>query len=277
MTDTAAPADEPRSPRPEARNASVHLSCTDGEPPPPPFWRKFRNTFLQAHWLWRMVVDEGWYQRLREPRPGLCLRRRLESLLRRCLWFWPNVGAELALLENNYCKPEYYTELDPWSVDLVEEIAFRASSRSAKILDLGCNCGRHLHGLWQLGFTDLHGVDLSREAFEDMAGRFPGLPDDVTLTCALFQEFLTAAPSESYEIVYSRGIAIESVHPSFPLVSEIARIARRFVVLVLVEQADHTRFWTYEFTRAGFSKVMEVYPHEALDQHLMVFRRQTTP
>jgi hypothetical protein len=119
-------------------------------------------------------------------------------------------------------------------------------------VDLGCNVGRHLNHLYGKGYRNLRGVDFSRKAIEDMAGRYPDMHRASRISVASFQDYFAGKP-EHAEISYSRGATFELVHPSYPIVKRVCEHTRKHVVLV-IREAGHLfpRFWRYQFARAGF-------------------------
>ena len=142
--------------------------------------------------------------------------------------------------------------IDPASQVQMDEIMSLVPDRSAPILDMGCNVGRHLDYLHRHGYRNLRGVDWSGAAIRDMAARYPEMHADTRLTNASFEDFLRAQP-EPVDLVYTRGATFELVHPGFPLIRHVCRIAKRYVVLVISEAAHaYPRYWEHEFAREGF-------------------------
>jgi len=142
--------------------------------------------------------------------------------------------------------------IDPASQAQMDEIMALVPERDAAILDMGCNVGRHLDYLYRQGYRNLRGVDWSSAAIRDMAGRYPEMHAHSKLATASFEEFLSADP-EPVDLVYTRGATFELVHPGFPLIRHVCRIARRHVVLVISEAAHaYPRYWEHEFAREGF-------------------------
>lgn len=167
--------------------------------------------------------------------------------------------------------------IDPASQSQMDEIVALVPDRAAAILDLGCNVGRHLDYLYRQGYRNLRGVDWSATALRDMAERYPQAHAASKLTCASFEEFLSGDP-EPVELVYTRGATFELVHPAFPLIRQVCRIARRYVVLVIAEAGHaYPRFWEYEFARQGFELAHLRRPASSrAPEHtvsLMTFRR----
>lgn len=167
--------------------------------------------------------------------------------------------------------------IDPASQAQMDEIVALVPDRAAAILDMGCNVGRHLDYLYRQGYRNLHGVDWSSAALRDMASRYPQAHAAAKLSFASFEDFLSGDPPP-VELVYSRGATFELVHPAFPLIRRVCRIANRYVVLVISEAGHaYPRFWEYEFAREGFELAHLRRPASALaPEHrvsLMTFRR----
>jgi len=145
-----------------------------------------------------------------------------------------------------------FERIDPASQVQMDEIMALVPERNAAILDLGCNVGRHLAYLHAQGYRNLHGVDWSESALRDMAARYPDMHANAILTRASFEDFL-GADREPVDLVYTRGATFELVHPAFPLIHHVCRIAKRHAVLVITEAGHaYPRFWEYEFAREGF-------------------------
>ena len=61
-----------------------------------------------------------------------------------------------------------------------------------------------------------------------MATRYPEMHAASKLTNASFEDFLPGA--EPADLVYTRGATFELVHPSFPLVKHVCRVAKRYAL-----------------------------------------------
>ena len=247
------------------------------------FWRKFRNTFLHPGWLWSWVIKDSDIEALlgSVERPKE-FRYILNKLLVRFLWFWSRlVDAEVWVNEKN--DPSPFRELTEDSRLLVDVVVAHSLVKDAGILDVGCNCGRHLAALADLGFSNLHGVDISSEAIRVMQDWFPQLEGKCKAKRDLIQSYLSKTPDGAFDIVFTRGATVELIHPSFPLVPELCRVARSYIVLMIRENEHaYPRFWIYEFARCGFlltqlvRPVQQVMLDKALGRgiSLLVFRRK---
>jgi SAM-dependent methyltransferase len=147
---------------------------------------------------------------------------------------------------------EPFSKPDPAGLVLMNEVIELCPDRNAPILDMGCNVGRYMNHLFGHGYRNLHGVDFSGKAIEQMAQIHPEMRQASTVSVAPFQEYLTGNPPQM-DVIYTYGATFELVHPSFPLVERVCRIARRYIVLVIAEAGHaYPRFWEYEFARQGF-------------------------
>ena len=192
--------------------------------------RRFCNTVFRAPWLFDLLTRRRW-NRLDAP-----------------YWAQRSVDGKRGMQD--------YVELSPTSRPLLAEVEVRAQGNSeARILDLGCNVGRHLNTLREKGFTDLHGVDVNAGCREEMLKFFPALAESATLSWASFQEYLPAMPDGFFDIIFTHGKTIEHTHPSFNLCSELARVGRNWLILgnVGFSTGSFPRFWIYELERSGFA------------------------
>jgi len=145
-----------------------------------------------------------------------------------------------------------FDKINHASQALLDEIMTLSPDKSASILDMGCNVGRHLDFLFRHGYHNLRGIDFSSAAIRDMAIRYPEMSASSNIMVSSFQDYLRNNP-EPVDIVYSRGATFELIHPSFPLIPMVCRRALRHVVLVIRETGhQYPRFWQYEFARNGF-------------------------
>jgi len=146
----------------------------------------------------------------------------------------------------------HFHELGETCNTLMQEVMHVTPDRSATILDMGCNVGRHLNFLHDKGYHNLCGVDFSAPALSEMAQRYPLMHSGARLYQMSFEEFLTTV-DDPVDVAYTRGATFELVHPSFPLIRKLCARVRRHVVLAIHEAGHHyPRCWEYEFARQGF-------------------------
>jgi len=144
---------------------------------------------------------------------------------------------------------------------LVEEIKKRVI-KNESILDLGCNCERHLHTQKADGFTNLTGVDICGNAIEYGREKFGFSKDE--LIVGSYEKVLPAfvSASRKFDLIYSSGSSLSAVHPSFDIVRYICMLSRKYAILLNEDGGGHAylRFWEYEFRRFGFLLVKLIRP-----------------
>jgi len=225
--------------------------------------RKVRNTFLQLPILFQWFIRDADFDRLLRPAAEAAHRSLAKRALGR-LWFWPRITDAAPWAEGREGRlqtPLNYVDLDDQALILLEYVDRYASDHQAAILDLGCNSGRHLNHLWELGYTNLTGVDGMGQALRVMGERFPRMKARAKIQHDLFQRFLSRQPDRSFDLVYSHGATVELVHPSFDLIRHLCRITRCHVILLIDENGHaYPRFWRYEFFKNGFDLVWAIRP-----------------
>lgn len=149
--------------------------------------------------------------------------------------------------------PDKFLQLTNTSDKLIERVCELAPCKESKLLDLGCNVGRHMNALWNIGFRNLSGVDIQSSAIEMMAREFPTMFECSSVHCESFEEFLPKVPNDTYDLVFTHGATIELVTPRFPICDQIARVTKSTVVLIINESGHYyPRLWEHEFLRSGF-------------------------
>jgi SAM-dependent methyltransferase len=121
-------------------------------------------------------------------------------------------------------------------------------------MELGCNAGPNLRGLFDLGYKKLNGVDINPHAIEVMREQSPKLAKTAKITIGPFEEVLGAMPSDSVDVVYSTTV-LHHVHPtSIDIFAEIVRVARKHVFVLEDEHAVNS----YHFPR-NYRRLFERY------------------
>ena len=218
--------------------------------------RAVRNSHLMGpDWLYSAVIHDSNYEALLAPhQAGARVPGLLERALRRARpWFWPRIsdaGAWVESTESAGWNPHSYLRTEPRPL-LQYLLDTTAADRS--VLDLGCNCGSDLDILRRAGFSRLHGVDAGRDALRLFRERFPETWELADVRHDLFQHYLLTAPTGFVDILHSHGATIELVHPSFPVIRHMCRVARAGIFIQISELGhSYPRRYVREFERNGF-------------------------
>jgi SAM-dependent methyltransferase len=219
-----------------------------------PNWNEFRNTYLQLPWLFPLVIRDRHYDRVLKSRPRT-FTDNVQRALEKLLWFWPRVIDATPWAAGSIGKPQTplnYTTIDQDARVLLEWVERVSPDRNAPILDLGCNCGRHIVHLAERGYQKVTGVDAMGAAIALFAERSPEVFREREIHHDLFQRFLLSQPDGRFELTYSHGATIEMVHPSFDIVAHLCRVTRRHICLILHERDAFPRDWLTQFAKKGF-------------------------
>lgn len=155
-----------------------------------------------------------------------------------------------------------YTQDRPQVPYLLAEVESRVQ-KSDKILDLGCNCGYYLKTLKHAGFTQLTGVDISKDAI--VYGQKEFDLQGVELHIGSFEDTLPKLVKQrrKFDLIFSMGATIELVHPSFDIIKHLTLLSGKYVVLFINEWGHATpRHYEYEFQRYGFLMVKCLRPYD---------------
>jgi pseudaminic acid biosynthesis-associated methylase len=96
--------------------------------------------------------------------------------------------------------------------------------RDARILEVGCNIGTQLLCLQQMGFSNLHGIEIQSYALDRAKERLPG----AVLTQASALEI--PYPDQSFDLVFTSGVLIHVAPTDLPIaLAEIHRCARTWI------------------------------------------------
>jgi SAM-dependent methyltransferase len=159
--------------------------------------------------------------------------------------YWHNIGEKGSHNYKNYTKIDYYSKI-------LLNAVIKFSDKKDEILDLGCNIGRHLNFLKKKNYKNLNGVDISKFAIKKSTLIFPNLKK-INLKCNSIENYLINVKNKKFDIVYTMGATIELVKPTFPLVQELSRVTKKYLILFIDENGhSYPRFWRFEFKINGF-------------------------
>jgi len=199
-----------------------------------------------------------------------------QKLLCKAVWFWPRIEDARGWAEastGTQWNPEQY--LHSHRTKLVEQV-LQHTTTDDSLMELGCNCGSDMAQLYDLGYRNLRGVDASGAALDLFGREYPAVFRHCNIQHDLFQRYLMNSGDDEVEFIYSNGATIELVHPSFPVVAEICRVARSGVLLDLSEQSQgYPRDYVGLFRNSGFNLVYSNKPEVPNSKsHIFVFTRR---
>ncbi len=196
--------------------------------PPKKFFRYFNQRLIERSYTppWAMTKEE-------------------------CQWFWKSITNEEKFGGN---KPAEYAVKSMGIIEFLHnfwtpEVAFENS-----ILELGCNCGANLNGLYNLGYHNLYGIEINEDAVNEMRHTFPVISKIARIKVGSLEDLLPRTPSDSVDVVFTIACLMH-IHPTSNFIfSEMVRIAKRYIVVIEEEAAN----CTYVFVR-NYRRVFQLF------------------
>jgi SAM-dependent methyltransferase len=216
-------------------------------------FKNFLNTFCIPR-IHNKIFSEGDYQLFfKENRI-----RTYHKIFARLFYFYPRIFDAKEWFDGGENKKRDFNQyLEYRKCDLVtlNKICKLSKNLNDKILDIGCNNGRHIRYLNKRGYTNLFGVDAMSAAIEYCRTNSPSINPN-NLNHDLIQRFLFKQENLSFDITYTIGATIELIHPSFDIISHMCRVTKEYIFLLIGE--DHhayPRFYRYEIKKNNFEIV----------------------
>ena len=163
----------------------------------------------------------------------------------------------------------YYSEAPKWSSrsQTIINILSPFITKDYSILEIGCNLGRNLNHLWQAGYKNVCGMEISEHAVKRLRIEYPCLAD-VRVDIGPAEVSIQKYGNSSIDVIFTMS-TLEHLHPdSRSLFKDIARVARRYVLAFEPREGkrSHMQYpWDIknEFAAAGLTLV-EVKPWSIL-------------
>lgn len=128
--------------------------------------------------------------------------------------------------ENN--QPEKYIAGEEKSKYLLSKLS--ELDRDASILEMGTNVGRNLNQLYQAGFRNLSGIEISHNAIELMKKQFPEMYAESTIIHSSLEDFLKEN-NQTYDLIFSIAV-MEHIHSdSNWIFNKIAAAASQIITI----------------------------------------------
>ena len=218
------------------------------------FFKKIKNTFLTPKWK---SVYFNFDKKFTKNK-----KNNFFYLVLSKFWFLPyDIQNRYWHTADEKSRHSYknYRILDNSAKIMLGKVKKYSINKNIKILDLGCNVGRHLNYLKKYNFKRLYGIDIGRLPIKKSKTIFPKLKK-VNLKCSSFENYLYKAKNNFFHIIYTHGATIEMTKPTFPLISHVSRVLKNdgyFILLIVENGHSYPRFWRYEFKKNNFSIIYD--------------------
>lgn len=150
--------------------------------------------------------------------------------------YWRNPRLYATPEELGICEPKFFAQeslgaLSDW---LIEALRSARLSRSHKILEIGCNCGRNLDRLFKAGYTNVFGVEISPEAVDYAWVVHQRIANKIVCTDA--QSYLAEQGPNSFHVIFTQSILMHVPPEEDYLFGQMARVARHLILVNEVER-----------------------------------------
>lgn len=129
------------------------------------------------------------------------------------------------------------------------EIMKRYTDLGARILEPGCNVGRNLNYLFEAGFRNLEGIEISKNAVELLHKSYPEMAQHITVHIKPIEEALSSFEDDAFDVVFTMAV-LQHIHTEsewiFP---EIVRITKSFLILAENEDYIHWRHFPRNYKK----------------------------
>jgi SAM-dependent methyltransferase len=101
------------------------------------------------------------------------------------------------------------------------------------VLEIGCNSGRNLFGLWDAGYRDLTGIEINPEAIRLLRETRP----DCTIATIphAVEDIIQQLPSRHFDVVFTMAVLLHLPPSSEWVFAEMARISAHYIITVECE------------------------------------------
>ena len=132
----------------------------------------------------------------------------------------------------NYANlPEKYLEGKERTDFLVGKIQENFST-DASILEIGCNVGRNLHGLFSAGYKKLHGIEINENAIIEMQKHFPKMAESIKIYNLPAEYAILNIPANSIDVIFTMAV-LEHIHDESDFIFQrMKEVAKKAIVTI---------------------------------------------
>ena len=176
-----------------------------------------------------------------------------------CQNFWKSITNEEEFAGN---RPADYAAKSMGVVEFLHDFWIPQVRPENSILELGCNVGANLNGLFARGYRNLSGIEINKNAIEAMRRIFPELAKIARISQGSVEEVLPQTPSKSVDVIFTMATLIH-IHPTSNFIFlEMVRVAKKYIVVIEGETANcghvFARNYRRVFQRLGCPQLKSV-------------------
>ena len=158
-------------------------------------------------------------------------------------------------------SPELYLQGHERS-DFLVSIVKRYLNREGSILELGCNVRRNLQNLFNAGFRNLSGVEISAKAIEIMKLKLPTLAKSSSIYNSTIEDWVQSYSSLQFDLIFAMAV-LEHIHwDSDWVFSYLSKMSKKYLVIIedewQVSNRHFPRNYKDIFENLGMTQLEEI-------------------
>jgi len=142
-------------------------------------------------------------------------------------------------------------------------------SKKSKIIELGCNVGRNLNYLSQRGYTNIYGIEISKNALEKMKEIYPEMSSSIEVFHSAIEDKIKKFEQDEFDVIFTMAV-LEHIHTDSEWIfEEIVRITKRYLITIEDEKGISWRHFPRNyrkfFEKLGLEEILEMKCDEVLN------------
>jgi len=131
---------------------------------------------------------------------------------------------------DQFNSPEAYLNASIESANLILSLIEKAGvTKNDKILDLGCNVGRTMNYLYNRGYRNLSGIDISTRAIDLMMKSYPDMAMNSTIYNESFEIFFKDTRALHFDCIFTCGVLMHVHKDSEWIFEKIVRLTDKLI------------------------------------------------
>jgi len=130
----------------------------------------------------------------------------------------------------------------------------------SKILELGCNVGRNLNGLFESGYCNLYGIEINETAVELSKARYKSMNKCAKINVGAIEDEILKIEDDYFDLVFTLAV-LEHIHTDSEeiIFKNILRICKKYLITVEDEHKKSERHcprkYNEVFSNYGFDEI----------------------
>ena len=176
--------------------------------------------------------------------------------------YWKN-PSDKGNLPNAYADPSLELSRSAFLLDIIKKHNIQSES---KIIEIGCNVGRNLHHLFENGYTNLNGIEISKNAVEKIKEFYPVMSNSIEVFNNPIEEKIKQFKTNEFDLVFSMAV-LEHIHPASEWIfQELVRITNQYLITIEDEKYISSRHFprNYKiiFKKLGMKQIFETIGYD---------------